>query len=116
MTNLKDITGQRFGRLTVICLSGRNKHKQTVWKCKCDCGKECVASKTHLITGHTESCGCLMRETSSKNGKLRFKDITGRKFWKLTAIKPHHRDDKNYWWWVFKCDCGGEKIYLKVLI
>lgn len=110
MTNFKDITGQRFGRLTVICLSGRNKHKQTVWKCKCDCGNECVASKTHLITGHTESCGCLMRETSSKNGKLRFKDITGRKFWKLTAIKPHHRDDKNYWWWVFKCDCGEEKI------
>lgn len=59
--NLVDMTGQRFGRLTVLCRSESVK-KRTMWKCICDCGTEIVAEAHNLKTGHTCSCGCLQRE------------------------------------------------------
>ena len=54
---LKDLTGQRFGFLTVI---SRNERKSdvTYWNCVCDCGKETVVSRPSLIQGRTRSCGC----------------------------------------------------------
>lgn len=51
--NLKDITGQRFGSLTVKKYLGRSK-----WLCVCDCGKETEATTSHIRSGHTKSCGC----------------------------------------------------------
>lgn len=55
----KDITGQKFHHLTVIGYAGKNKHGQTMWKCLCDCGNECVVVKSEL-TGKrgTKTCGC----------------------------------------------------------
>jgi hypothetical protein len=38
------------------------------------------------------------------------KDITNQRFGKLIAIEPHHQDKYNSWWWLCKCDCGGEKV------
>lgn len=38
-SNAKDLTGQRFGRLTVIKRNGTNQHRRAIWRCKCDCGK-----------------------------------------------------------------------------
>ncbi len=58
----RDLTGQRFGRLTVIELAGKNKHGQRMWLCKCDCGTEKVVAEKHLKSGGTNSCGCLQRE------------------------------------------------------
>lgn len=55
----KDITGQKFGRLTV--LAPRRKIKIR-WYCQCDCGKKSLVSQDHLASGHTQSCGCLNRE------------------------------------------------------
>ena len=37
MGKFKDITGQRFGRLTALCVSGR-RDGCYVWRCRCDCG------------------------------------------------------------------------------
>lgn len=62
-----DLTGKRFGRLTVIEESGR-KNGGVVWRCKCDCGNEvCVRSNT-LRRGRTVSCGCYNRERATKHG------------------------------------------------
>jgi hypothetical protein len=60
-----DITGQRYGRLTVIEKIGR-KNKHTYWKCQCDCGKEVIVTSNGLRTGKTKSCGCLKKEISRK--------------------------------------------------
>lgn len=58
-----DLTGQRFGRLTVLHALPAEKGKRTRWACRCDCGAEIVVGSTHhLITGNTQSCGCLSRE------------------------------------------------------
>lgn len=63
--NKRDLTGQRFGRLVVV-ESLPSQGKKTRWKCLCDCGRETSVSSTHLITGHTQSCGCLQSERARK--------------------------------------------------
>ena len=76
MRNLKyDLTGQRFGRLVVICratsdeVPDKNKQNNVFWKCKCDCGNTKFVSGGHLRDGHTQSCGCLHDENSRNVNK-----------------------------------------------
>lgn len=52
-----DLTGQRFGKLTVTAPAG-NIGDRTAWFCRCDCGRETVVKTCHLRSGHTKSCGC----------------------------------------------------------
>ena len=57
-----DLTGQPFGRLLVLYECGRAKNGDVLWKCRCECGNECVVSSTNLKNQHTQSCGCLKRD------------------------------------------------------
>lgn len=52
-----DLTGQRFGRLTVLA-PAENIGSRTAWLCRCDCGGETVATTQRLRDGHCTSCGC----------------------------------------------------------
>lgn len=62
---LKDITGQRFGRLVVIRRAeGCSKHEAR-WVCICDCAAEATVIGSRLRNGQTVSCGCYAREQSS---------------------------------------------------
>lgn len=66
----KDLTGYKFGRLTVVEYSYSKRYKKSTvvyWKCKCDCGNECIVAASKLRSGHTKSCGCYSRELASKN-------------------------------------------------
>lgn len=56
--SLKDLTGKKFGMLTVLHRTD-NLGKNTMWLCKCDCGKETVVNGGRLVSGTTKSCGCL---------------------------------------------------------
>lgn len=56
------IKGKRFGKLTVIEYMGSTKHKDTLWKCRCDCGNEIIVQNNNLHSGHTTSCGCNREE------------------------------------------------------
>ena len=71
MGKVKDITGQRFGKLTVIKYIGKDKNNTSLWLCKCDCGNFTKVLKTNLSNNHTKSCGCLRKENtlSAKHGK-----------------------------------------------
>lgn len=69
MTKIIDLTGQKFGRLTVIKRAENNKLNKVCWLCKCDCGNEVIVISQYLRTGHTKSCGCLNTENRSKLGK-----------------------------------------------
>lgn len=62
MSTLKDLTGQRFGRLVVVGRAGSGKQKRATWECRCDCGKIHVVVSSYLLNGTTKSCGCLRRE------------------------------------------------------
>lgn len=71
--NFKDLTGQKFGRLTVISRSEPHISKGgfviVQWNCQCECGKICTVKSQSLTTGKTKSCGCLARELTSKRSR-----------------------------------------------
>lgn len=62
----KDLTGKKFGRLTVIrrLKPEEVETRQYNWLCQCECGNFVKASANKLKTGHTKSCGCLRDEFS----------------------------------------------------
>ena len=64
-----DLTGQRYGRLTVIA-PAPHVGRRTAWLCRCDCGRETVVTSGHLRSGHTSSCGCMGLESASASGGL----------------------------------------------
>lgn len=60
MGRIKDITGQRFGKLVVLEDSGKRQGSSVMWKCRCDCGNITYATGSTLKKGNTKSCGCLV--------------------------------------------------------
>lgn len=64
MAKAKDISGQTFGRLTVIRRSGSDERRHALWHCVCECGKEKIVSSQSLLSGKTNSCGCLHKESA----------------------------------------------------
>lgn len=62
MSRVKDITGQRFGRLFVESRAANDNFGRANWNCICDCGGRSVVFGGNLRNGHTESCGCMQKE------------------------------------------------------
>lgn len=56
-----DLTGQRFGKLTVIGFHSMDKRNHALWNCVCDCGNNFIARSYGLRNGDIKSCGCLHR-------------------------------------------------------
>lgn len=76
--HLNDITGRRFGRLTVLrrlpnagSVRPNGTRKDLRWLCKCDCGKEKPVFAVSLRNGSTVSCGCYLKENNSRLGAER---------------------------------------------
>jgi hypothetical protein len=71
MHNLIDLTGQSFGRLTVLERAGISKGGRSQWLCVCQCDRESIVEGSNLRSGHTKSCGCwqteVVRATGLKN-------------------------------------------------
>lgn len=65
MPKIIDITGQTFGRLTVIACIGR-KDKNALWQCHCSCGRKTSVIGKLLRSGHTKSCGCWRRDNRAQ--------------------------------------------------
>lgn len=70
-TKLADwLIGERFGRLVVIKFYGKDKHRNILYECQCDCGNIKVVPKKCLISGSSKSCGCIRKENAAKIAKL----------------------------------------------
>lgn len=73
MAKLIDMTGWRFGRLTVIRRAGTYVFPSepgsalATWLCRCDCGNEVEVIGTNLRRGSTQSCGCLQKELARES-------------------------------------------------
>lgn len=65
-----DLTGQQFGRLTVIRKDGK-LGQQTAWLCRCECGNAVRLRTNALRSGNTRSCGCYAKEYQSMPKKYR---------------------------------------------
>lgn len=99
-----DLTGQRFGALTVIEFSYRQNNRNNYWKCQCDCGKTKIQREYVLKTNPTP-CSC----TKTKKVKVPRKDLTGQRFNTLTVIEfSYYKYGHNHW--KCQCDCGKTTI------
>ena len=105
----EDLTGRKFGLLTVISpaedeitKSGRHIPR---WKCCCECGAIVVTRGSSLKSGHTKGCGQKHRAV---------KDMVGKKFNKLTVIERAddyiNKNGTKHVRWLCRCDCGRETI------
>lgn len=94
-----DLTGQKFGRLTIQEWVGNGK-----WQCLCECGNIVLVQTDNLTSGNTKSCGCYQKEQTSKAS---FKDLTGQRFGKLIVIERVKNDRFGHVNYKCQCDCGG---------
>ena len=112
MPALKDLTGQRFGRLVV--LSRDTTKKGVYWNCQCDCGNIKSIRSNSLTLGKTKSCGCYWSDTrissGKKGGASGYHDITNQQFGDLIALYPleNERASNGSLIWHCKCSCGNE--------
>ena len=108
-----DISGQRFGNLVAIERSDIiDNNGRALWKCRCDCGKEIIAPGSVLRRGLKTNCGG--KDDKIRNEKEQFvkgknvKDLTGKRFDKLTVLRLDKVENKTSYW-IVKCDCGNIK-------
>jgi len=76
-----DLVGRKFGKLTVLNKNGQNKSGHTKWLCKCACGKEVSISVSHLNSGNTQSCGCLLTRSNSESPNWGGYGVISAKVW-----------------------------------
>lgn len=92
MPKFKDLTGEKFGNLTVLrrlnyCQTGHTY----LWECKCDCGKITIVRGGNLRTGHTISCGC-------KKGLIKHNKWDTRLYHIYNNMKQRCNNPKNVWY------------------
>lgn len=95
VSKAKDLTGMRFGRLTVLKRDGNDSGGSARWLCQCDCGKTKSIRSSRLTGGYTLSCGCYAREVAAK-----------------THGEPHgHSNDRLYQVWLaMRNRCNNPKV------
>lgn len=99
----KDIIGKVFGRLKVIEEIKTNNGRKS--RCLCQCGNEIIISKKDVMSGHTQSCGCLQKERASE---LNEKDWTGYiSDYGVKIINKSHQNEHGQWIWNCECYCGN---------
>lgn len=100
MNTLIDLTGQRFGKLTVREKLPPLSDGRTRWLCDCDCGNSCVVNSYALRKKNQQSCGC-----------AKIKDIIGQRFGHLIVLKRSDQyvmlSDRKKYLWECRCDCGA---------
>ena len=116
MGKMKNLTGQVFGKLTVLECAGKPDGRRYHWLCRCECGKEKVVLGTSLTSGNTKSCGCgkysgLARYNQEQSDKSKIE--LGTRFGKLEVIEDlgliPHVEGHNRRGYLCKCDCGNLK-------
>lgn len=91
-----DLTGKKFGRLTVIRETDQRKSGSVVWECKCDCGNTVFVSQNHLSRGATVSCGCYNAEKDKTHGMSHTHLHTVWACMKDRCLNPNHPQFKDY--------------------
>lgn len=102
---LKDISGQKFGRITVLSLNKMDKNRNAIWNCFCSCGTYKEINGSNLKRGLIKSCGCLNNEMASKrlstHGQSKSKEYRS---WAGMKERCYNTNIIQY------CDYGGRGI------
>lgn len=121
-----DLTGKKYGRLTVISRAEKPEEGLTgiyvYFLCRCDCGKEIITRATALKGGLTKSCGCLSKESVSNKQWRGFEGISITYFNKVKTGAKHRGIDFNITieelWEIFQNqngECAISGVGLKLL-
>lgn len=102
-----DLTGQRFGHLTVLEKTEERFCGYIVWRCRCDCRRETLANTKYLQRGTVKDCGCVTR--ISGRGRNTAEDLKGRRFGML-QVESRAENRRGHVYWNCRCDCGSTKI------
>ena len=89
--------GETYGLLTAV-EPDPEKHKSPQWLCRCQCGAMTSVQERHLLSGHTKSCGCLVR----KNRPISIGDTFG-----LLTVEGPDPERHNRQYWLCRCECGS---------
>ena len=99
----KDLTGQRFGKLTVLGFGGyeqNTRQRVALWNCHCDCGNDCQVEGYLLSSGRRKSCGCIRRAADQ---------MTGERFGKLVVLREDPDNRTTLKKVLCRCDCGNTR-------
>lgn len=105
MAERKNENGNRYGRLVVLEYAGTNGHN-ALWRCRCDCGNECVKLGIELRSGHTRSCGCLHKEQLAERSR-KYKVVAPRRLYQTWHGMIERCENKNARYY---CNYGGRGI------
>ena len=110
MPKYNDLTGQKFGKLTVLKRDLERTGGAAYWICQCECGNIKSIRGTNLTAAvkPTRSCGCLSKEINSK--RIDTQSQIGKKYGRLTVLerdlsKPIGHKQESFW--ICQCDCGN---------
>lgn len=99
----KNIQGLRHGKLVAIKSTGIKKGGSILWDLQCDCGNTHQLTVSQFTSGSSGSCGCMQYQGNPL-------DLTGKKFNRLTGVKPVHINNSGQYVWEWLCDCGNSHI------
>lgn len=106
--SLIDLTGKKFGYLTVLELDKEKSTNIKYWKCQCECGTIKSIQGGHLKDGTSTSCGCHRADKINIYNSNRLINLIGKKFGKLEVLsedKSRTKQGKHYWF--CQCECGN---------
>ena len=101
----KIIAGEKYGLLTALEVVHDSTKNCVMWKCRCDCGNECVVRESALRSRNASSCGCRKKHPAVVAG-MRFGRLTALEYAPILDAKGRVKRAA----WKCKCDCGNETI------
>ena len=104
----QNLVGKKFGQLTVLEFSHKDKSGKYIWKCECDCEEHNIvfASTSNLNNGSVKRCKQCKYKLIGDNESL---DLTGQKFGELTALYyTGMKDNQGSRIWHCRCSCNNE--------
>jgi hypothetical protein len=95
-TTFKDISGQKFGRLTAIKFT-ESRNNKAYWECRCDCGNIKEYAAIYVRSGNSKSCGCLKIDKQALNNYTHGKsDTVEFRIWCGIKNRCLNQKDKSY--------------------
>lgn len=130
--NSQDLIGEKIDYVKIISRTENDKSGHSRYLCVCDCGKEFIKRREHLLKMPIKSCGCktvrkkTVRKITNKRKKVMTDklshpkhdrtDLSGQRFGRLLVIKCVGVDKHHKRLYLCKCDCGNEKTTTQALL
>jgi len=94
---MQDLTGQTFGRYTVITPDGKTPAGAPKWLCHCLCGEHRSIVAGNLVSGHSRSCGCLRRDLTSAGKRTHAMcDTAEYRAWTAMKTRCYNKENASY--------------------